>query len=90
MDGVDGPCDNCPTVSNPTQVDVDGDGVGDGCDNCPNDPNPGQQDTDGDGIGDACEVGGIPTVSEWGLAILMLLLLTAAKVYFGRRRALPG
>ncbi len=29
----------------------------------------------------------IPTVSEWGLAILALLLLTGAKVYFGRRRA---
>jgi hypothetical protein len=28
----------------------------------------------------------IPTVSEWGLAILALLLLTGAKVYFGRRQ----
>jgi hypothetical protein len=28
----------------------------------------------------------IPTVSEWGLVILTLLLLTGAKVYFGRRR----
>ena len=29
----------------------------------------------------------IPTVSEWGLVVLALLLLTGAKVYFGRRRA---
>jgi hypothetical protein len=29
----------------------------------------------------------IPTVSEWGLAILALLLLTGAKIYFGRRQA---
>jgi hypothetical protein len=28
---------------------------------------------------------GIPTVSEWGLVVLTLLLLTAWKVYFGRR-----
>jgi len=29
----------------------------------------------------------IPTVSEWGMVILTLLLLTAAKVHFGRLRA---
>lgn len=28
----------------------------------------------------------IPTVSEWGLAILALLLLVGAKIYFGRRQ----
>lgn len=28
----------------------------------------------------------IPTVSEWGVVIMMLLLLTAGKVYFGSRR----
>jgi hypothetical protein len=28
----------------------------------------------------------IPTVSEWGLVVLTLLLLIGAKVYFGRRR----
>lgn len=28
----------------------------------------------------------IPTVSEWGLVIMTLLLLAGAKVYFGRRR----
>jgi len=30
----------------------------------------------------------IPTVSEWGLAIMSLLLLVGLKVYFGRREAL--
>jgi hypothetical protein len=29
----------------------------------------------------------IPTISEWGLVILALLLLAAGKVYFGRRAA---
>jgi hypothetical protein len=29
----------------------------------------------------------IPTVSEWGLVILTLLLLTGAKIYFSRRQA---
>jgi len=28
----------------------------------------------------------IPTVSAWGMAVLTLLLLTAAKVYFGRHQ----
>jgi len=35
---------------------------------------------------DVC-VGQIPTVSEWGLLVLALLLLVAGKVYFGRRVA---
>lgn len=30
---------------------------------------------------------GIPTVSEWGLAIMALMLLIGAKVYFVRRRS---
>ncbi len=34
----------------------------------------------------ACLVDPIPTVSEWGLVILTLLLLTGAKIYFGRRK----
>jgi hypothetical protein len=32
-----------------------------------------------------CEPPFIPTVSEWGLVIMALLLLAGAKVYFGRR-----
>jgi len=67
-DGIQNGTDNCPTVSNVSQADMDGDGVGDACDpdidgdginnlsdNCPLINNPAQTDTDGDGIGDACD-----------------------------------
>ncbi len=60
--------DNCPTVPNPTQSDINNNGIGDPCDpdrdgdgvpntvdNCPDVPNPTQADINGDGIGDACE-----------------------------------
>ncbi len=32
----------------------------------------------------------IPTVSQWGIAIMALLLLVGAKVYFSRRRAMQA
>ena len=46
-DGIADNVDNCPTVSNAGQADVDNDGVGDACD--PTDDRP---DTDGDGVKD--------------------------------------
>ena len=57
-------------------ADFDGDGVPDCTDQCR-------------GVDDAifapdCE-GAIPTMSEWGLVILALLLLVVGKVYFSRR-----
>jgi hypothetical protein len=55
-DGVNDLEDNCPTVSNGTQDDVDKDFVGDPqCDNCPAISNPDQIDMDGDGTGDLCD-----------------------------------
>jgi subtilisin family serine protease len=34
-DGIEDPCDNCPSIYNLDQSDVDFDGVGDSCDVCP-------------------------------------------------------
>ena len=86
-DGADNLCDNCPADYNSNQADVDNDGIGDICDNCPIDYNPGQEDSDGDGIGDVCDTQGVPTLSEWGMLIMGLLLLavgTAAVIRQGR------
>lgn len=57
------------------ETDSDGDGYADCVDACP-----GVDDDEYPGCDTA-----IPTVSEWGLVILGLLLLVAGKVYFGRR-----
>jgi hypothetical protein len=66
-DGVPDIKDNCVSVYNSDQVDLNSNGVGDVCDdfdldainnssdNCPNIPNSDQRDIDGDGMGDACD-----------------------------------
>ena len=66
-DGINDNVDNCPTVPNPDQRDLDADKFGDACDpdmdgdgipnqpdNCPAVANNDQRDTDLNGIGDAC------------------------------------
>lgn len=67
-DGMSDFFDNCSSVSNPDQADMDGDAMGDVCDpdidgdgvlngadNCSYDVNPGQADADTDGMGDTCD-----------------------------------
>ena len=66
-DGIPDRRDNCVSVVNPMQEDVDGNNRGDACDdydrdgrinskdNCIDRPNANQLDTDDDGIGDVCD-----------------------------------
>jgi hypothetical protein len=66
-DGVPDILDNCVSISNLDQKDVNNNGRGDACDdfdqdgilnprdNCPNNPNRYQEDADGDGVGDVCD-----------------------------------
>ncbi|MDO8514524.1 MAG: thrombospondin type 3 repeat-containing protein [bacterium] len=66
-DGVPDIRDNCASIANTDQADVDMNGLGDVCqdfdrdgvsnveDNCKDTPNVGQTDADGDGIGDVCD-----------------------------------
>jgi len=66
-DGVPNLRDNCVSIKNTDQADIDSNGRGDACedddgdglvnsiDNCPQHPNSSQIDTDADGLGDACD-----------------------------------
>lgn len=66
-DNVPDIIDNCVSVPNTDQKDIDNNGRGDACDdfdrdgvlnhtdNCDNNPNRNQADEDGDGIGDVCD-----------------------------------
>ena len=86
-DGVPNGCDGCPDDENKTEPghcgcgrpdtgDTDGDGVLDCIDLCP--------DADETVFAPEC-AGAIPTVSQWGLIVLTMLLLVVAKLSFGCR-----
>lgn len=83
-DGVLDDTDNCRTVSNAPQSDIDDDGVGDACDsdddgdgtddasdNCLTTPNPSQLDTDADGQGDACDSTPFPMQTLSGSRLML-------------------
>ncbi len=88
-DGTGDACDGCVDDPNKIAPGICGCGVAD------------QGDSDNDGVLDCVDTcpgaddavfgecrNNIPTVSEWGLVVLALLLLVAGKVYYGRRTAL--
>ncbi|MHC4696648.1 MAG: hypothetical protein ACYTFA_07905 [Planctomycetota bacterium] len=97
IEGCDGHCMDCVDECNddPNACVLDDfcgcpaypyDWDGDGVPNC-EDQCPGIDDAifGPDGGRAASCVGAIPTVSTWGLVVLVLLLLVTGKVYFGRR-----
>ena len=95
---MDGLCDDaCPTDPAKTapglcgcgvsDVDTDGDTVPDCLDQCPGKDD--RIDANGNGVPDCLENPIIPTASTWGLGVLTLLLLIAAKLYFARRQCGP-
>ncbi len=94
LDGTPNCNDGCPSDPNKTlpgtcgcgvsDGDTDGDGVADCNDVCPGGDD--TVDNNGNGTPDDCDAGNtIPTVSTWGMIVMAMLLLTAGKLYFGRR-----
>ncbi len=70
-----------------TLPDCDGNAIPDGCDIAIGNAS----DADGNGVPDVCDVQGtIPAVSQWGVVVLMLLVLTVGSVFFSRRRFAIG
>ena len=63
--------DNCPTIPNSDQSDMDEDSIGDVCDNCAHHENFLQGDIDGDGIGDVCD----KDIDADGETLLLLFFL---------------
>ena len=89
-DDVDDGLDNCPSVANPDQVDLDADGIGDACDDsvdiepdtatpdelsdCTEDGAPGQTDTDGNPCEESPERS-CSSVSSWPSSLGLLAVL---------------
>ncbi len=76
-DGVLDCNDQCPGL---TDVDSDFDTILDCHDQCPGADD--RIDENGNGLADCLEPGIIPTVSHWGLVIMLFLLLIAGKTQF--------
>ncbi len=69
-------------------IDSDGDTVPDCIDRCPGIDDLALEDQDDHTyLPLSCELAVIPTVSEWGLIVMTLLLLTGGTVKLARRRA---
>ncbi len=85
-DTVPDACDVCPAGDD--NLDTDADGHADACDNCPADANPNQADADSDGIGNACDATptAVPTLGEWGLLSLVILLISSSFITVERKR----
>jgi hypothetical protein len=99
-DGVGDECDNCIDTVNATQADADENGIGDACEVaegvCIFPDGDCQTITEATctaeggtyyGDGTACNGGvGIPTMTEWGAAVMAMFLVSAAMIVFARRR----
>lgn len=93
-DGIDGECgDSCPDDPDKfvpglcgcgvSDADSDGDTIPDCSDQCPGQDD--RVDNNDNGVPDCLEQAPIPALSEWGLVILALLLLTTGRQWFGHR-----
>ncbi len=98
--------DNCVSISNSDQVDVDMNGRGDVCDdfdrdgiinlkdNCKDIPNENQNDTDSDGVGDKCDntEGRLTEKLPWlpWFGIGFAAVLILGLMYFTVKRPLPS